>query len=150
MGKFHHSHHHDGGGNHGCGHQCQKGCGQSCGKCRCYSKLKPIALALAGGVVGGIGTLFLGWSAAVGNLGVAMVRVLSSVYLGFEPTMHGAFTGGAWGFADGFVSGLIFGYAYNLFLCCYFHSKSCCSKRLCHSDSDSHQHPEQGGQGDMH
>ena len=144
MGKFHHfhqqggSHDHGHEKKHGCGHQCQKGCGQSCGKCRCYSKLRPLSLGVAGGFVGGVGTLFLGWSAAFGNWGIPMVDTLGSVYLGFKPTFAGAMTGAAWGFVDGFLSGLLFGYAYNILLCCYFHCSSC-SKSRCNTDHATHE-----------
>lgn len=86
---------------------------------KCYRcRLSPLALAVAGGFVCALGTLFLGWTAATHHWGVAMVHLMGSVYTGYAPTMMGGVFGGLWGFADGFISGLIFGWIYNVSLCC--------------------------------
>lgn len=89
-----------------------------CKKPRRYSKLSPLALALAAGSIHGFGVLFLGWAAANQHWGLAMVQVIGSVYKGFGATMTGALWGGVWGFMDGFISGLIFAWLYNLCACC--------------------------------
>ncbi len=103
-----------------------------CGQCHPCSKLKPLPLALAGGFLCALGTLSLGWSAALSQWGTGMVQTLASVYLGFQPTLAGGLYGAAWGFLDGFFSGLIFAFLYNAFLCCCLCKKSC-SKEGCNT-----------------
>lgn len=88
----------------------------ACNKCR---RLCPISLALAAGIVGGLGPMLLGWSASGDHWGAAMVQVIGSVYNGFAPTMTGALWGGLWGFLDGFISGLIFALVYNSSVRCF-------------------------------
>lgn len=55
-----------------------------------------------------LATMFWGW-------GSAFIELLSSVYIGAEGTWPGAFMALGWGFADGFIGGLIFVLLYNLF-----------------------------------
>ncbi len=104
-------------------------CG-SCGNCHTCTRIYPLPLALAAGVICGLGALSLGWSAALGDWGVAMVKAMGSVYHGYTPTLKGGMWGGLWGFMDGFVSGLLLAYLYNFFLCCCKWAK-CCSKEKC-------------------
>jgi hypothetical protein len=92
----------------------------------CCCGLGVLSLALAMGVVWGLGTLFLGWMASTHQWGVPMVHVIGSVYRGFEPTMTGAWWGGLWGFVDGFVGGVVLALVYNAVQrCC----KKCCKKK---------------------
>ena len=48
----------------------------------------------------------MGWGSAV-------VRMLSSFYLGYSASLLGAIIGSIWGFIDGFICGYIFAYIYN-------------------------------------
>jgi hypothetical protein len=49
------------------------------------------------------------------NWGGALVNVVSSLYLGYAPTLLGAAIGGAWALVDGFVAGFIIAWLYNRF-----------------------------------
>jgi len=54
-------------------------------------------------------TMFWGW-------GSLFTELLGSVYIGLDATWPGALMGLGWGFADGFIGGLIFVLIYNLFV----------------------------------
>ena len=56
--------------------------------------------------------LFVGWAAVFG-WGVKFVDVMSSVYIGFEPTVVGGIVGALWGFVDGAIGGLLIAVVYN-------------------------------------
>jgi hypothetical protein len=71
------------------------------------------ALAVAIGVLWAIYVLFLGWIAAFG-WGRELVRVLSSLYIGYSPTFVGGIIGGIWAFVDGAIAGAIIAWVYNL------------------------------------
>ncbi len=92
--------------------------GHECGRCYYCSRLSPLSLAMAAGIVFGLGTMFLGWVAGVNGWGMAMVQLMSSVYTGFGPSWMGGVWGGIWSFVDGFISALVFAWLYNLCLCC--------------------------------
>src|SRR5690349_9849461 len=89
-----------------------------CGKCYQCSKLAPLSVAIAAGIVLALGTIILGWAAASNNWGLAMVQVVGSIYHGFAPTLMGVIWGGIWGFLEGFIAGLLFSWVYNGCLCC--------------------------------
>ena len=75
-------------------------------------KFHVLSLALAAGIISGIGVFLL---AIFGMYGVAeeIVTLIGSGYIGFEATWTGAFIGLAWGFVDGFVGIAIFALLYN-------------------------------------
>ncbi|MAF50353.1 MAG: hypothetical protein CMM10_19020 [Rhodospirillaceae bacterium] len=54
----------------------------------------------------GIAASALGW-------GGLAAQVLSSIFVGFEPTFVGAVTGAVWAFVDGFIAGLLLAWFYN-------------------------------------
>jgi hypothetical protein len=60
----------------------------------------------------GIGMLFLGWISILG-WGIDIVKIISSLYIGFAPSFLGGIIGGVWGFTDGAVGGLIIAIVYN-------------------------------------
>ncbi len=70
------------------------------------------------GLAVGLGTswaacmLFVGWAAMFG-WGGKFVEVMSSVYIGFEPTLVGGIVGALWGFVDGAIGGLLIAVVYN-------------------------------------
>ena len=75
-------------------------------------KLNTKALALALGTIWGAYVFLLGFVSLFG-WGVDLVEVLSKLYIGFAPTIFGTFVGGVWGFADGFIAGVIIAWIYN-------------------------------------
>ena len=76
------------------------------------AKLDVKIVAMAAGITWSISMLFLGWVAIFG-WGKAMVEVLSSLYIGYEPTLLGGVIGGLWGLIDGAIGGAIFALIYN-------------------------------------
>ncbi len=48
-----------------------------------------------------------------GPWGGEFVRVMGSLYIGFGPSLQGAFIGLLWGLMDGFLAGVIIAGAYN-------------------------------------
>ena len=78
-------------------------------------RLQPLALGLAGGIVWGasvfVATL---WILIIGSEGIT-IALLGKFYLGYSVSIAGAFIGMLWGFADGFVAGLVLGWLYNVF-----------------------------------
>jgi hypothetical protein len=86
-------------------------------------------MALAIGLASGLWMAFFAWSAYWTGHGVAMVAQWGEIYQGYSATVKGGWMGLAWGFADGFIFGLVFTCLYNLFLCC--------CKSLCKSDDAS-------------
>jgi hypothetical protein len=75
-------------------------------------KLDVKALALGLGTAWASCMLFVG-VASVFGWGSELVRVMSSVYLGFAPTVPGAVIGALWGFLDGAIGGAIIALVYN-------------------------------------
>ncbi len=68
---------------------------------------------LALGIVWGVASLLAGWFAALG-WGELYVRVMASIYIGYEPSFLGGIIGGVWGFFDAAVFGLALAFIYNV------------------------------------
>lgn len=100
-------------------------------KMACHSgRLCVVGVAVAAGIVNGLGMLILALMAAHNNFGVPIVHIVGSVYKGFGPGVPGAFWGLLWGFVDAFIVGLIFAWIYNgISYCC----KCCCRGFFCKS-----------------
>lgn len=81
------------------------------------TKLDVINLGVAFGCTWTIGILLLGWIGWLSGWGVAMIEVLGSVYLGYDPTFWGTVIGGIWAFVDGFIGGIILAAIYNSCTC---------------------------------
>ena len=77
------------------------------------NKLNIWRVCLTAGIVWGVASLLAGWFAGLG-WGELYVRVMSSIYIGYEPGFWGGIIGGIWGFFDGGVFGLALGFVYNL------------------------------------
>ena len=75
-----------------------------------------ISLGLAIGITWGLCIFILGIMATFFGWGAPMALILSSVYVGFTPTVAGTFAGAVWGFAEGFVTGVMIAWLYNRFL----------------------------------
>ena len=72
------------------------------------------ALALSFGATVALFMLFIGWAAAFG-WGVGVVTAISSLYIGFAPTILGGIIGAIYGFIDGAIGGALIAYFYNYF-----------------------------------
>jgi hypothetical protein len=81
-----------------------------------HTTLDIISFGLAVGVTLGLITFLLGLTAGLLEWGVPVVAVLSSIFIGYSPTLVGSFAGVVWAFFDGFVTGLLISWLYNRFL----------------------------------
>ena len=77
------------------------------------ARLGVLAFGLAFGGATAIAMLFLGIAAAFG-WGASLVDLFASLYIGFAPTVGGTILGILWGFADGFIGGVILAALYNM------------------------------------
>jgi hypothetical protein len=82
-----------------------------------HPTLSQKAFPLALGCTWAIGLAALALIAMVhGSYGKTVISILSSVYLGYAPTVPGIVIGALWGFVDGYIGGYIFTWFYNYFL----------------------------------
>ncbi len=58
----------------------------------------------------------IGIAAWLFEWGVGVVAVLSSLYIGYSPSIVGAVAGAVWAFVDGFAAGVVVAYLYNRLL----------------------------------
>ncbi len=77
------------------------------------AKLNIKSFAIGFGSAFGLGAFFLGIVSMFG-WGTALIEPISSLYVGFAPTIMGSIIGGIWGFIDGAIGGLIIAFVYNL------------------------------------
>ncbi len=75
-------------------------------------KLNVKALAVGLGVSWGLAMLFVGWVSIFG-WGTKIVEMISSLYIGFEPSFLGGIIGAIWGFFDGAIGGALIAFVYN-------------------------------------
>lgn len=75
-------------------------------------KINLKAAVFSFGITWAIAMLFIGWVAIFG-WGTKVVDVLSSLYIGFAPTLVGGIIGAVWGFFDGAIGAAIFTLLYN-------------------------------------
>ena len=75
-------------------------------------RCSPNALGIAIGALWAFYIFFCGIVAIFG-WGADLVRVFSSLYLGYSASFVGAVIGALWAFADGYIAGLILGWIYN-------------------------------------
>lgn len=80
------------------------------------SKLAVATFGLAFGIIWALGAFLLGMMAALSGWGIAIVEVLSTLYIGYSPTFVGSIAGAVWGFADGFVFAALVAWLYNRLL----------------------------------
>ena len=76
-------------------------------------KLDVRAFGLACGIVWGLCMLSIGLIDTFSTWGAGIGQVMSTLYLGYEPTIPGSIIGGAWGFVDAGVGGLVVAWIYN-------------------------------------
>lgn len=76
--------------------------------------LNPKATAFAVGGTWAIGLVLLALIAMIhGTYGNSIISLVSSVYVGYRPTIPGAVIGAIWGFVDGAIAGWVFAWIYN-------------------------------------
>ena len=85
-------------------------------------KLNVKAFAVACGTLWGLAVFGLGIFDMFG-WGTKFLEVLSSLYIGYAPTLVGVFIGAIWAFADGFVGGAVLAWVYNV------SCRTCCAER---------------------
>jgi len=81
-------------------------------------KLKVLGLGFALGMTWGLSMLILGWTSWLWDWGTGLVTVMSSLYLGYEPTFIGGVIGGIWGFFDCLIGGILIAWFYNMYCRC--------------------------------
>ncbi len=77
------------------------------------NKLQPVPLGLAFGVLWAVYVFCVGITAMF-NWGGGIVEGLGTLYIGYAPSILGAFIGGVWAFVDGLVAGAIVAWIYNM------------------------------------
>ena len=81
-----------------------------------YAVLGTISFGLAVGVTFAVITVVLGLFATFLGWGLLAVSALSSIFVGYGPTIVGIISGGVWAFVTGYIIGLMIAYLYNRFL----------------------------------
>ncbi len=92
------------------------------------NKLSCCSLAMAFGGTWGLGIFLLGIFNIYGDWGGSLLDVLSSLYIGFDYSIKGAFVGLLWGLAQGSICGALIAFFYNL-------SMKYCPCKSCRSSS---------------
>ncbi len=86
------------------------------------SRLSPMSLGLSMGIIWGAMVFLMGLLAHFFEYGSAFVTSMGIMYIGYEPSIIGSVIGGAMGFIDALIIGLLIAWLYNMFLKC------CCKK----------------------
>lgn len=77
-------------------------------------KLHPTAFGIACGTTCAIAIILLAVVAMVnGTYGTSLVSLISTIYVGFRPSIPGALLGGLWAFVDGTIGGWLLARIYN-------------------------------------
>lgn len=82
------------------------------------TKLSAVWFGVAIGVTTGIFMMLFAWAGRLWGYGIPIIHDISSVYLGYAPSLVGGLLGGLWGFVDGFIFGIVTGWIYNLCVSC--------------------------------
>lgn len=77
--------------------------------------LNVLSLGLACGITFAMGFFLLGTTAWLFNWGNELVRVISSMYIGYSPSFLGSIIGAVWGFFDGFIMAVLIAFLYNTY-----------------------------------
>jgi hypothetical protein len=85
-------------------------------------RLHVVGLGVAFGLTTAFIMLVYGIVAWKYSFGTPVVDLMSSIYIGYHPTLIGSAIGGLYGFLDGFVCGALIAVFYNLYC-------SCCHKK---------------------
>lgn len=87
-------------------------------------KLSPVGLGFSLGILWGLSVLSIGLIAYFHSYGKPFVEAMSSLYIGYAPSIQGSILGGIIGFIDAFIMGFLIAWLYNKCSCC---SCSCCT-----------------------
>lgn len=100
-----------------------------------YMKLHPVGYGLALGIISALFVFITGLFAMQG-FAAEYVKNLSGIYVGYGPTLLGAFLGAVWAFVGSFIMGVIVASLYNLFVCCGRGRRcgTCCHSGMCRDD----------------
>ena len=79
------------------------------------AKLNVKAFGLACGITWGAAMFMLGIMDMFTTWGDAWGALMSSMYIGYQPTITGSIIGGIWGFFDAGIGGLAVAWLYNKF-----------------------------------
>ncbi len=77
------------------------------------TKLDVKALGLSCGIIWAGGMLLMGILNMVFDWGDVFVAIMSSLYIGFKPTVPGIIIGAVWGFVDAGIAGVLVAWLYN-------------------------------------
>lgn len=94
----------------------------SCGCC----KLSAISLGVAAAAVSALSMLALGVLSMQYGIGAKWIEMAATVYKGYAATWHGIGLGAGYAAVEGFVGGLVFGWIYNICVCCVGKCCKCC------------------------
>lgn len=81
-----------------------------------YARLGVISFGLATGIAFALFVFLLGLVAALTGWGAELAGALSSLFLGYSPSVVGAITGAVWAFVDGLIGGVLIAWLYNKLL----------------------------------
>lgn len=81
-----------------------------------HATLGVVSFGLALGVTSAIFVFLLGLTATFLGWGVEIAQMLSSLYIGYGPTLVGTIAGAVWAFVDGLIAGCMIAWFYNRFL----------------------------------
>jgi len=79
------------------------------------AKLNVRAFGLACGVTWGLAMFIMGVIDIFTSWGDALGALMSTLYIGYSPTILGSFIGGIWGFVDAGIGGMAVAWLYNKF-----------------------------------
>jgi len=79
------------------------------------AKLDVKAFGLACGIIWAAGVIILGIMNMLTGWAAGWVELMSTAYIGYQPTFIGSIIGGAWGFVDAGIGGLLLAWLYNKF-----------------------------------
>ena len=81
-----------------------------------HATLGVVSFGLAVGLTWAIFVFVLGLVAALLDWGVGIAIALSTLYVGYGPTLIGSIAGAVWAFVSGLVTGILIAWFYNRFL----------------------------------
>jgi hypothetical protein len=81
-------------------------------------KLSPVGLALSLGILWGLLMFGVGLVAYYHSYGRPFITVMSTLYLGYAPSIKGSLLGGLIGFIHAFIVGFLIAWLYNRCSCC--------------------------------
>lgn len=81
-----------------------------------HGKLHVLGFGVACGIVWALSLFITAILAQMNGYGSGFISGLSSVYVGYAPTLMGAVMGAIWGFFDMLIAGIILAVIYNIFI----------------------------------